>query len=963
MATFEDEETLTDMFEERSEPRAPVRAGKLTPYESAARLAARDPAALRKDPRTRAALHVALHAGALAPADVIAVLPAILDGPGALRETSSVLTRARILDSCHAYAIAASTVDADALEVELHDRVVHVLAVLSRDRHAAVATPAAAALGALSLRGASGGSLEQRLEAVGSPSQRGSGPQGGEGVARRRLAVAKAIAWLLGDGADQPLRARLGSLDTYATAEVIRALGRWRAAAPATADRAAAELGEGVDPTVLHASGEYALYEPSAPDRAARIRDLSDRVADLDMDDPVLELWRGRHAEPARDVVLAFAELRACAARDLESAGPIAVDLLGRVGVAIERTAELVRGPAVDAYEAALDIALLGSPLLHDALIATSSGSAEAKSRRKQWEECILELRRGRFERLRKNVRGKYERREAVRKLVHVVDATPVSAEPPPQDPVSAKSVFAKVRSLMADNDEQMLDRPLARAFAVAIERAAPDAASIETLGLVLGFRADPFKKYAEEFASGKLVLAARALINLRAVVDETLKALSGQTPGPRGKRKLARELLPALREVSSKMGLLGDHAIVRGLDDLVGVAVHLVHQRRPSAAMSGVVADAIETLCNGTREAALSLGVEAPAPPRNQVIQRRVEDMVAKPTGKAGQEAKRELDRMLPPILVGLLDSVLALQGALDKEPQAPPAIIGDYQVVRALGAGGMGACLLVRSRSKEDERHYVLKLPQRTSAHYRSWFRREALALLSLAEQPHRGIVRFVSFHDGIGGKPHLVMEWVDGPSLEGRIEKTPLPLGQALSIAADLASAVAHAHAQGIGHYDIKPANVVLHLDSQPVLVDWGISGATCKSRVGTPFYMAPERLASEEIAKPLASDVFSLGCVLPELLSGKRLFSPSWENEDEAVDPGFAARLQSIERPGGNEQAILARLHGDPKVLAARVERLLGPAPRGIHTLVMQMLHPDAAKRPTAADVERGLRAWI
>ncbi|MBK6515599.1 MAG: serine/threonine protein kinase [Polyangiaceae bacterium] len=579
----------------------------------------------------------------------------------------------------------------------------------------------------------------------------------------------------------------------------------------------------------------------------------------------------------------------------------------------------------------------------------------------------MLAARSGRAERLRKSVRGAHERREAVRRLVLAVDATPAGAEPEPAAPASAKSILTRVRALIASNHDAMMDRPLARAFAVCIERAVPEAASVETLGLILAFRNEAFRKYSAEFAGGKLVLAAKALLQVRASVDRTLKALGTAEdrhprPGARGKRRLARELLPSLRDLSKKVGLLGDGPIVRGLDDLVGVAVHLLHQRRPSAALAGVVADAIETLSTGMREAAAAVGAPSPRGPSVAALQRRVEELVARPTSRAGLEAKREIERVLPPILGGLLDVIFALQGALDTEAEPPPPVIGDYQVVKALGAGGMGSCLLVRSRSRDDDRTYVLKVPQRTSGHYRTWFRREALALLSLADAPHRGIVRFVSFHDGLGGRPHLVMEWVDGESLEAHISKQALPIGEAIGVVADLASAVAHAHARGIGHYDIKPANVVLHMASIPVLVDWGIAGATCQSRVGTPYYMAPERLRPDDNDWPLASDIFSLACVLCEIVGKTRLLEPTWSDADESVDKGFMERLASIDLPRGHDQLVLARLHENRKVLAERARRMLGPCPDRVVSLVLEMLDPNPARRPSAAYVERALRAY-
>lgn len=925
----------------------------MSSYERIVDLATSTPVELH-DARACAELHVALAAGALSNREAARAVPALLDALVTLRRPAHTLARVRTLDACHAIAVAACASELEEDDGALFAKVSQRLLELSVDRNATVATPAAAALAVLAL--AANASASERAKI-------GSLEITSEGVLQRRTAVARAVQWLFGEGADQPLKASLPSLDAYATAEVIRALARFRVVAPATADAAADELSRSAAPTVLHALGDYALTLPRAEERASRLQLVCERAAKLDTTEPVIELWRGRPGERARQLLLAWAELRTRCLAGVQAAAPAALAVFGSIEDAIARIEESERGPAVDALQTALDCVLLSSPLVHDVLVASSDADAEALARRRAWEDAVLRLRASRFEQLRRGGGGKYETREAIRRVAQVVDATHALAEPAADDRASAKAIVGRLREMMSANEEQMLDRPLARAFAQVVERATPNAAQVEMLGLVLSFKPEPFRKYADEFASGKLVLMARALLGLKQAVDGTARALKSQNPGARGRRKLAKALLPALREVSLKASSLSDHDIVRGLDDLVGVAIHVLHQRRPSGSVGGVIADAIDKLLSGMRQAAAAVQDEVPPTFSNAAIQRRVEDLIQKPSSKAGAEAKRELERILPPILAGCLDVIIALQGALDSEPEVPPAIIGDYHVVRALGAGGMGACLLVRSRSKEDARHYVLKLPQRTSSVYRTWFRREALALLSLADHPHRGIVRFVAFHDGLAGKPHLVMEWVDGESLESRISKAPLPLIEALAITADVAAAIAHSHAHRIGHYDIKPANVVLY-ENQPVLVDWGIAGATCKNRVGTPSYMAPERYAHEEIARPEASDVFSLGCLLAEMVGGKRLIAAEWTPDDEQLDPGFLDWLKNLERPSGAEGAIYARLHENRRVLEGRLDRLLGPTcPPYVRGLASRMVERDPWRRPSAREVEQGLRVLL
>jgi serine/threonine-protein kinase len=129
---------------------------------------------------------------------------------------------------------------------------------------------------------------------------------------------------------------------------------------------------------------------------------------------------------------------------------------------------------------------------------------------------------------------------------------------------------------------------------------------------------------------------------------------------------------------------------------------------------------------------------------------------------------------------------------------------------------------------------------------------------------------------------GRPYLVMAYIEGPSLDRVLADGPLPVDEAVTLAADVAAGLAAAHAAGVVHRDVKPANIVLGDDGVPHLVDFGIARAddlTAMTRadhvLGTASYLSPEQ-ARGEVPGP-ASDVYALGCVLHELLTGRPPFT--------------------------------------------------------------------------------------
>jgi hypothetical protein len=225
-------------------------------------------------------------------------------------------------------------------------------------------------------------------------------------------------------------------------------------------------------------------------------------------------------------------------------------------------------------------------------------------------------------------------------------------------------------------------------------------------------------------------------------------------------------------------------------------------------------------------------------------------------------------------------------------EEPNAVPAagdIVGGYRILGPLGAGGMGQ--VFRARDNDLERDVALKRlhPKLTfQSRAMSRFRREA-RLLAAVHHPNIATL-FGTFEDG--GVRFLVMELVDGETLAQRLGAGPMAVPEALGIARQIATALEAAHRKGIVHRDLKPANVMVSPEGWVKVLDFGIakvlsgeegsaalSEETERTRaqgaLGTAPYMSPERLCGLET--DWRSDAWAFGCVLFELVTGKRAFT--------------------------------------------------------------------------------------
>jgi formylglycine-generating enzyme required for sulfatase activity len=209
---------------------------------------------------------------------------------------------------------------------------------------------------------------------------------------------------------------------------------------------------------------------------------------------------------------------------------------------------------------------------------------------------------------------------------------------------------------------------------------------------------------------------------------------------------------------------------------------------------------------------------------------------------------------------------------------PAALPAQFGRYRIVRPLGAGGMGAVYLAEDTVLG--RRVALKVPHLTAASPAvvERFYREA-RMAAGVEHPHLCAVYDVGQVDGVH---YLTMPFIEGRPLSQLVDPDkPWPPRDAVALVHKLALATEVMHRQGVIHRDLKPGNVLLRPNGEPVLMDFGLARSFTEqgqrltssgTPVGTPAYMSPEQVAGEQSQLGPGTDVYSLGVILYELVTG-------------------------------------------------------------------------------------------
>jgi hypothetical protein len=217
----------------------------------------------------------------------------------------------------------------------------------------------------------------------------------------------------------------------------------------------------------------------------------------------------------------------------------------------------------------------------------------------------------------------------------------------------------------------------------------------------------------------------------------------------------------------------------------------------------------------------------------------------------------------------------------------------IGGFYVVRPLSTGAVGSVFVatrVEDKGEEGAEQFALKVPEYSAiaarsvseAEFLKMFREEASALMVLPQHPN--LARFVTFDAGSKPKPILVMELVEGTTLERAVEAGGLGTHGTFRMLDDVLQGLEAMHAIGVGHLDLKPSNVVLRRNGQAVLVDFGLAGRHIRPGCATGPYGAPEvwgALEGRTDLAPAKADVYAFGCIAFEALTGKVLFQADTE----------------------------------------------------------------------------------
>jgi tetratricopeptide (TPR) repeat protein/tRNA A-37 threonylcarbamoyl transferase component Bud32 len=286
-------------------------------------------------------------------------------------------------------------------------------------------------------------------------------------------------------------------------------------------------------------------------------------------------------------------------------------------------------------------------------------------------------------------------------------------------------------------------------------------------------------------------------------------------------------------------------------------------------------------------------------------------------------------------------------------------PAAAGDlrfgaYRVTGRIGEGGMGVVYRAVRDDREYHKDVAVKLIRRgmDTALILARFRMERQILANL---DHPNIARLLDGGTDKQGSPYLVMEYVDGESLSDYLEHRQPDLPARLELFRQICAAVHYAHQRMVIHRDLKPRNILVTADGHPKLLDFGIAklleadGASATATVQaaqmlTPAYSSPEQVRGEQVTT--ASDVYSLGVILYEMLTGRSPYRPQSTSPSVLLrevceqEPDRPSLNGSCELKGDLDNIVLKALRKDPSRRYASVDRFSGDIARYLHQLPVE-----------------------
>lgn len=296
--------------------------------------------------------------------------------------------------------------------------------------------------------------------------------------------------------------------------------------------------------------------------------------------------------------------------------------------------------------------------------------------------------------------------------------------------------------------------------------------------------------------------------------------------------------------------------------------------------------------------------------------------------------------------------------------EPAAEVPYIGPYRVIRPLGAGGMGEVFLAVEDAPDFRRYVAIKVVREgVGPGFSERFSRERAILAQLA---HPGIAQFFGGGTTEDGRPYFVMEHVEGERIDRHADRSLLTVRERVRIFRQVCDAVQHAHTNLVVHRDLKPGNILVTASGEPKLLDFGIAKLLDQERpdvtrtgfrLATPEYAAPEQLRGDPVST--ASDVYALGVLLYEVLSGHRPHSAkaaairSVESEPAPIPAPSSAVGQlatGLNAEGEEETVTPEDVSGRRRSEPAALRRVL----RGdLDNIVLKAMRADPAARYVSA----------